>query len=85
MVVDLQRLINKLASVDWLDGISLADVELAAGANEIQHTLGRKPRGWWVLRFSGAAASDYPRESAATSKILTLTVTNAATVSLWVY
>jgi len=85
VVADLQSLIRELSAVPFLEGKSLKNVALAAGATQIQHGLGRAPRGWIVISFSGAAASDFPRQTAADAEVLELTVTNAATVSLWVY
>jgi hypothetical protein len=83
---DLQQLNNVLRSIPWLDGREILDVELVGGANTvINHSLGYVPKGWWVTKFSGATAHDYPRQVDATSSSLTLIVTGAATVSLWVF
>lgn len=83
---DLERFARQLQQVPFLDGRLLEDVSLAAGASTVvNHGLGRPPQGWLVTKFSGAGASDYPRQEASTTNTLTLTVTNAAVASLWVF
>lgn len=66
-----------------LDGRLLEDIDLNAAANtNINHGLGRVPRGW-VLTDQSAAATVY--RVAWTNTTLTLLASAASTVDIWVF
>ena len=66
-------------------GQQLNGVKLISGTTVINHKLGRKLQGWFIVDLNGAA--QVYRTNATTMPDLTLTlVSNAAvTVSLWVF
>ena len=83
----LQQNIKKFAKVlednPLLDGRLLEDVALNAAANtDINHGLGRVPRGW-ILTDQSAAATVY--RVAWTTTTLTLLASGATTVDIWVF
>lgn len=66
-----------------VDGILLKNVALDNGETQINHLLGRKPLGWFLVD-QNAAASIY-RAQPMTILTLTLFSDSAVTVSLWVF
>lgn len=70
-----------------LDGVLVEQIALGAGTvTQVQHMLGRVPRGWAVVRRSAdARVWDAPEGSPASDKLLALRANAAVTVSLWVF
>lgn len=67
-------------------GAVLKQVQLIIGSNSINHLLGRKLQGWFLVRQRGAA-SIYDTQDSNSMPNLTLTLTSDANVSvdIWVY
>lgn len=68
------------------NGVLLTNIELASGANEVEHKLGREPQGYLVVQ-KDANESVWDSQSTNTRKriILSLNTSGACTVSLWVF
>jgi hypothetical protein len=66
-----------------LNGTLLESVSLANGVTVVNHRLGRRPRGWFIVDIN-AAATVY-RSQPLTEKTITLTSDAAATCKLWVF
>lgn len=80
----IQEWVRQFDNAPWLDGV-LVETLLAAGANVINHKLGRKPRGWWLTRRVRTTAGNYPSETASDDKTLTLDAAGNEAVSIWVW
>lgn len=83
---DLDKLVTALGTHPFLvtDGVLYAPgTALANGSNTIKHKLGREPRGWLVLRSTGAAAALY--EVSKDDRVITLSSTGTPTVELWFF
>lgn len=79
-------LIEPPLSQPIIQGVLLKDVSLDAGANVINHRLGRALQGWLVVR-QRAAAQLYDTQDDNTRPNLTLLLTSSAPVSvdIWVF
>jgi len=68
-----------------INGQLLTDQVLVSGANAINHKLGRKPNGWFVV--APEAAGTVYQASYQINPALTLTLISSATIpcSLWVF
>lgn len=73
--------IRNIASNTLLNGVIIS-VSLASGSNQIAHSLGKVPQGYWVIRKS-AAADIY--DTSITLNILTLNSSAACDVKLLVF
>ncbi len=65
-----------------LDGLQLDDVSLATGNTKIKHKLGRKIRGYLIVKRSNASTI---YDSASDDLFLTLNASAPLTVSLWIF
>lgn len=79
--------INPLLDLPLLQGVQVKAVELVAGANVINHRLGRAPQGYIITRQQGAAVTLYDTQSTNSRPQLTLNLVSsgAGTVDLWIY
>lgn len=66
-----------------LSGVMLTNLILKTGVNVINHTLGRKQLGWWLV--DKQAAADIYRSADFNDKTLTLTSDANVAISLMVY
>lgn len=82
---DTAAAMQQLQQVPFLTGVFLEGVVLAGGANVINHRLGYTPKGYIVTKSSGSLVHSYPRMTAATTATMTLNVSAAATLDLWVF
>jgi hypothetical protein len=85
MEANVAEMSRQLGPATWLDGVLIEDVPLVNGTNVINHRLGRRIRGWLLMRPRGAAAFSYPVETASDNKTLTLAFGASATADVWVY
>jgi hypothetical protein len=78
------RAIGEAAPVQ---GVHLRSLSVAAGANQIAHTLGRLPRGWIVTRQSDDCAliETDAQLASRTERWMYLTSNIAGTVDVWVF
>ena len=81
---NVEASLGPLVANPLLNGSLLTGVNLASGANSVNHKLGRVPRGWFIVSSSTADVV-YGSVSSATDTTLTLTASGAITVSLWVF
>lgn len=82
----LEASINALAVHDINDGRLLKGVQLALGANNVPHTLGRPFVGWHLVDILGNANVYRDAASIApASAILPLITTASVTVDIWVF
>ena len=80
---NVKKFVKVLEDNPLLDGVLIEDVDLNAAANtEINHRMGRQPRGW-ILTDQSAAATVY--RVAWTTQTLTLLASAASTVDIWVF
>ena len=69
--------LNPVLQLPLTQGIILSDVKLVAGANVINHLLGRKLQGWVPVRVR-SSATFFDTQDANTSPQLTLQLTASA-------
>ena len=83
----IEEVINPLTNSLIVDGIIVEDVVLNSSTfTDIEHKLGRKPRGYIVIRKSAAQtvfedAGDYGNRKL----FLKLKASGAVTVNLWIF
>ena len=75
--------LNPVLNLPLVQGIILPDVSLINGATTINHLLGRKLQGWFLVDIDGAA--EIYRSQPKNSVSLTLTSNAAVTVSIFVF
>jgi hypothetical protein len=75
--------LNPVLAQPQIQGIQLNDVALVVGANTINHLLGRKPQGWYIVDINGAAT--VYRSAPMNALTLTITSNAAVSVSIFVY
>ena len=78
--------LDLISSKEILDGISLKNVSLLTGANTINHTLGRKPLGYFIVR-KRAQSDIWDTQDSNPNQAITLILNCSAnvTVDLWIY
>lgn len=79
-------LLNPLLDLPINKGLILENVSLATGTNNINHKLGRKLRGWWLVRVSSSvtvydAQSNVPNPDV----VLRLVSSAPSTVDIYVF
>lgn len=62
-------------------GLILENVQLVSGTNTINHKLGRKLKGWWIVR-QRAAAAIYDTQDTNPTPAVNLKLTSDANVSV---
>jgi hypothetical protein len=67
-----------------LDGRLLEDVILTTSEVLVEHKLGRKPRGWYIVK-KNAAQDIHESGTTLQERFLSLTAAGTVTVSLWVF
>lgn len=78
--------LNPLLKSAVLQGVLLKNVNLAAGANVVNHRLGRKLQGWMLTRIRSAATTYDTQDSNQTPELtLNLTSSAAVVVDLYVF
>ncbi len=75
--------LNPVLASPLLAGNLLQEVSLISGATVINHKLGRRLTGWFIVDIN-AAASIY-RSAAKNDKTLTLTSNAVAIADIWVF
>lgn len=75
--------INPIINNALVQGQILTDISLANGVTTINHKLGRKMIGWYIVDITGAAT--VYRSQPLNALTLTLTSNAAVTVALWVF
>lgn len=79
-------LLNPLLDLPITKGILLEDISLDIGSNTVNHKLGRKLRGWWIVRQKASAAVYDNQDSNPTPAVTLLLISNAAVkVDLFVF
>lgn len=74
-------LLNPVLDNPIVNGQILEGVQLAVGSNTINHKLGRKLRGWWIVR-QRATGSVYDTQDTNPTPAVTLKLTSDAIVSV---
>lgn len=83
----VESVINPVLASAIIDGVILEDIDLVStGFTSIEHKLGRKPRGYLVIRRSSAQtvyedAGDYDNRKL----FMKLRASGSVTVNLWVF
>ena len=83
----VESVINPVLNSAIIDGVILEDIDLVStGFTSIEHKLGRKPRGYLVIRKSAAQtvyeeAGDYDNRKL----FIKLRASGTVTVNLWVF
>jgi len=83
----VESVINPVLAAAIIDGIILEDIDLiSTGFTSVEHKLGRKPRGYLVIRKS-AAQTVYEEVGDYDSRklFLKLRASGTVTVNLWVF
>lgn len=79
-------MLNPIIVLPTSQGLVLQNVAVTAGANVINHKLGRKLQGWYPTRVRAATALYDTQDSNKTPDLtLQLTATNNATIDLFVF
>lgn len=76
---------DQFRRIPWLDGVVCQVQSIAAGFVDIEHKLGRKPRGFIVIGYEGSTADAYPSMVSADAKTMRLDFGGAALATLWVW
>jgi hypothetical protein len=81
-----KAILDPVVSSPILAGRQLDGIVLVTGSNTINHGLGRKLQGYFVV-LNSASATFYDTQSTNASTQLTLALVSSAdtTISLWVY
>lgn len=79
--------LNPLVDLPLLQGVLVKNIELTAGANIVNHGLGRSPQGYIITRAQDAATALYDTQASNPRPALTLLITSSATcrVDLWIF
>ena len=83
----IEEVINPVLNSVIVDGVILEDIDLVSGSfTDIEHKLGREPRGYLVIRKSAAQtvyeeAGDYDNRKL----FIKLRASGSVTVNLWVF
>jgi hypothetical protein len=72
----------KQAAPVFTTGVLLEGVTLSTSAKSVNHTLGRKALGYWIVKRSANAVV---YDTAIDDQTLTLVASGSVTVSLWVF
>jgi hypothetical protein len=79
-------MLNPLLEMPLTQGQILEGVRLVNGANAIDHKLGRKLQGWWIVRLRASATVFDTQDSNPTpERNLRLTSSANVTVDLYVF
>ena len=83
----VESVINPVLNSAIIDGVIVEDVDLVSGSfTSVEHKLGRKPRGYLVIRKSAAQTvyedvGDYDNRKL----FIKLRASGTVTVNLWVF
>lgn len=77
-------LLNPVLDNPIVQGDILEGIQLASGANTINHKLGRKLRGWFIVR-QRALASIYDTQDTNPTPAVTLRLTSNASVKVDIF
>ena len=83
----IESVINPVLDSAIIDGVILEDIDLVStGFTSVEHKLGRKPRGYLVIRKSAAQTvyedvGDYDNRKL----FIKLRASGSVTVNLWVF
>ena len=83
----VESVINPVLDSAVIDGVILEDIDLVSGSfTSVEHKLGRKPRGYLVIRKSAAETvyedvGDYDNRKL----FIKLRASGSVTVNLWVF
>jgi hypothetical protein len=74
-------LINPFLNAAELNTVLLKNIALTSGSNSVNHRLGRKLQGWYIVR-QRASASVYDEQDNNQNPDLTLTLVSSANVTV---
>ena len=77
--------INPILANLLMQGQLLRNVALTAGANQINHKLGRKLVGWFLTRQRGASIAIYDNQDSNQMPQLTLSLQSGGTADVDIY
>jgi myo-inositol-1-phosphate synthase len=77
--------LNPILTNPISNGILIKGINLVAGANVVNHKLGRKLQGWIVTRWNGGVANVYDTQDSNQMQQLTLNLNSSANVSIDLY
>lgn len=83
---NVKRFVKVLEDNPLLDGVLIEDIEITAAALtiDVNHRLGRQPRGWIITDFTALAGTGIVRDAWNTSTI-TFTASAACDLDIWVF
>ena len=85
MVQDnIANVLEPLSSNPLMSGLILTSVVLKTGSNTVNHKLGRKLRGWFIVR-QRSAASIYDNQDSNTLNAVSLILVSSANVTVDLY
>lgn len=83
---NIEQTFRAVLVAELLGGQLLTDVQLASGANRVQHGLSQPLQGYFVVRKNGIAdIYDTKSSKVVDRNILILNSTASVTVDLWVF
>lgn len=85
MQVNWANQLNPVIANLLVQGQLLSNLEITTGSNVINHKLGRKPIGWFVVAPMGPVVLYQAAEQLLPNLLLTLTSDADVTLSLWVF
>lgn len=78
-------LLNPVLAQPIVQGQVLENVALVTGNNVVNHKLGRKLQGWWIVRQRGVAASFYDTQDSNPTPGVNLYLHSSAAVSVDIF
>lgn len=84
---NIEQYIKPLDNFPILDGVLVKDICLEANtSNEIKHKLGRKPRGWIIVRKrADSRIWDLQSTNPEPSKTLSIACSHACQIDIWIF
>ena len=85
----LTQFMREWVGTDVVHGVRIEDVSFTGGSTtRVVHKLGKKPRGYWVVRAEVAHPGLFVTVAnwdARDSQVVTLSATTTSTADLWVF
>lgn len=82
---NIESFVSPLARTEILNGVLLENIVVTTVATEIQHKLGRKARGFILVKSNAAVTLHSPTDSSRSDLFEIVQSTGNATVSLWFF
>lgn len=84
---NIESALNPVLNCPIIDGVLVKEAVLdPTRINEVEHTLGRKPRGWFLVRKrADSRIWDVQEYNTNPSRTLSLACSHSVTVDIWIF